>query len=147
MTKEIDERFMKMALAEAQKAFDSGEVPVGAVITCNGKLIARGHNQTEMLTDVTAHAEIIAISSASNYLGGKYLKDCTIYVSLEPCPMCAGALFWSQIDRIVFGAYDKKRGFSNYSSKIIHPKTQVTGGVLEEECSDILIDFFRERRV
>ncbi len=146
MTKETDERFMKMALSEAYKAADKDEVPVGALIICNGKLIARGHNQTEMLNDVTAHAEIIAITSASNYLGGKYLKECTLYVTLEPCVMCAGALFWSQIDRIVFGAYDKKRGFTSISNNILHPKTKVTGGILEEECSEVLIDFFKDKR-
>ena len=146
MTKAADERFMKMALLEAKKAADNDEVPVGALVVCNGKLIARGHNQTEMLSDVTAHAEIIATTSATNYLGGKYLKDCTLYVTLEPCVMCAGALFWFQIDRIVFGAYDKKRGFLSISDKILHPKTKVSGGILEEECSEVLIDFFKGKR-
>jgi tRNA(adenine34) deaminase len=142
----IDEKYMSIALQEARKAFDRNEVPVGAVIVSNDKIIARSHNQTEMLSDVTAHAEIIAITSAANYLGGKYLENCTIYVSLEPCVMCAGALYWSKIYRIVFGAYDEKRGFLSVNKDIIHPKTKLQGGILEKECSDIIKKFFLSKR-
>ena len=137
---------MKQALLEAKKAFDKGEVPVGAVIVSNKYIIARAHNQTEMLTDVTAHAEMIAITAAADYLGGKYLQDCTLYVTLEPCNMCAGALYWSQIGRIVYGAGDDKRGFMKYGKEMLHPKTKVEFGVLHEECSQILKEFFQEKR-
>ena len=140
------EQYMRMALQEARKAMENDEVPVGAVIVSNGKLIARGHNQTEMLTDVTAHAEILAITSASNYLGSKYLTDCTLYVTLEPCVMCAGALAWSQISNVVFGAYDEKRGFTNVDPRILHSKTTLTGGVLADECSELLKEFFAKKR-
>lgn len=140
------ELFMKMALQEAQKAFDNGEVPVGAVIVCKNRLIARAHNQTELLNDVTAHAEIIAITSAANNLNSKYLKDCTLYVTLEPCVMCAGALAWSQISNIVYGASDPKKGFTRISENILHPKTQVTSGIMEDECSKLLTDFFEKKR-
>ncbi len=140
------ERFMKMAIMEAQKAADAGEIPVGAIIICNNKLIARAHNQTELLNDVTAHAEILAITAAANNLGAKYLIDCTLYVTLEPCVMCAGALGWSQISTIVYGASDSKKGFSDIQKNILHPKTNVIKGVLENECSDLLIEFFQKKR-
>ncbi|MBD5329131.1 MAG: nucleoside deaminase [Bacteroides sp.] len=146
---EKDERFMRMALAEAMEAAEQGEIPVGAVITVNDRVIARGHNLTETLNDVTAHAEMIAITSAAENLGGKYLPECTIYVTVEPCSMCAGALGWSQIGRIVYGASDSKRGFFSYFSPArspIHPKTKITTGVLEEECRGLMQDFFRKLR-
>ena len=138
---------MKQALREASKAEEKGEVPVGAVIVCQNKIIARSHNMTETLIDVTAHAEMQAITSASNYIGGKYLQDCVLYVTLEPCIMCAGALYWSQIKRIVYGAYDKNRGYSTIKGNFLHPKTEVTSGILEHECSEILTDFFKEKRL
>ncbi|MDR3328160.1 MAG: nucleoside deaminase [Prevotellaceae bacterium] len=141
-----DEYFMNQALKEAQYALDKGEIPVGAVIVCNDRIIARGHNLTETLNDVTAHSEILAITSAANFLGGKYLTNCTIYVTLEPCVMCAGALAWSQITRIVFGAKDPKSGFSNLTQNILHPKTAVVSGILEDECKMILQEFFKEKR-
>lgn len=140
-----DEYFMKKALAEAETAFEKGEIPVGAVIVIDNRVIARSHNLTELLNDVTAHAEIQAITSAANYLGGKYLKDCTLYVTLEPCQMCAGALYWSQISKIVFGASDENRGFSKLGTQL-HPKTQVVSGVLENECSLLMRAFFRTKR-
>lgn len=140
-----DEYFMKKALAEAETAFEKGEIPVGAVIVIDNRVIARSHNLTELLNDVTAHAEMQAITSAANYLGGKYLKDCTLYVTLEPCQMCAGALYWSQISKIVFGASDKNRGFSKLGTQL-HPKTQVVSGVLENECSLLMRAFFRTKR-
>lgn len=137
---------MKKALQEAHEAMQKDEVPVGAIIvTEGGRVIAKGHNLTEQLNDVTAHAEMQAITAAANFLGGKYLKKCTIYVTLEPCAMCAGALYWSQIDRIVFGASDDKRGFSKFNVPL-HPKTEVVGGVLSEECSQLLLDFFTKKR-
>lgn len=140
-----DEYFMKKALAEAENAFEKGEIPVGAVIVIDNKVIARSHNLTELLNDVTAHAEMQAITSAANYLGGKYLKDCTLYVTLEPCQMCAGALYWSQISKIVYGASDENRGFSKLETQL-HPKTQVVSGVLENECSLLMRAFFRTKR-
>lgn len=140
-----DEYFMKKALAEAETAFEKGEIPVGAVIVIDNRVIARSHNLTELLNDVTAHAEMQAITSAENYLGGKYLKDCTLYVTLEPCQMCAGALYWSQISKIVFGASDENRGFSKLGTQL-HPKTQVVSGVLENECSLLMRAFFRTKR-
>ncbi|MDD3771411.1 MAG: nucleoside deaminase [Weeksellaceae bacterium] len=140
-----DEYFMHKALDEAVSAYERGEVPVGAIIVSNNKIIAKAHNLTETLTDVTAHAEMQAITSASSYLGGKYLQNCTLYVSLEPCTMCAGALFWSQIGKIVIGAKDLKRGFYN-SGVQLHPKTQIKWGILEEECSLIVKRFFEEKR-
>ncbi len=140
------EKYMKQAILEAEKALDAGEIPIGAIIVCNDRIIARGHNQTEMLNDVTAHAEIIAITSASNFLGSKYLKNCTLYVTLEPCVMCAGALSWSQITNVVFGAYDDKKGYSKFSTNIFHPKTTVNGGILADECSQIITDFFISKR-
>lgn len=140
------EYFMKFALREAQVAGDRGEIPVGAVVVCNGRIIARSHNLTETLTDVTAHAEMQAITSAANVLGGKYLTDCSLYVTLEPCVMCAGALGWSQIGTIVYGASDEKRGFRKFAPGALHPKTTVIEGVLAEECSAIMTDFFKKKR-
>lgn len=140
-----DEYFMQIALKEAQLAFDKGEIPVGAVVVSNQQVIAKFHNLTELLCDVTAHAEIQAISSAANYVGGKYLKDCTLFVTLEPCQMCAGALYWSQISRVVFGASDEKRGFRTLGGQL-HPKTTVTTGVLESPCRDLMISFFTKKR-
>ena len=141
-----DEYFMRQALKEAELALHKDEVPVGAIIVHNKRIIARGHNLTETLNDVTAHAEMQAFTSAADYIGGKYLKNCTLYVTLEPCTMCAGASFWTQITKIVYGTKDLKRGFSNYNSGIIHPSTEVVGGVLEDECSLILKDFFKKKR-
>lgn len=141
-----DTYFMQKALQEAQIAFEQGEVPVGAVITIGERIIAKAHNLTEKLTDVTAHAEMQAITAASEYLGGKYLMDCTLYVTLEPCVMCAGALYWSQIGRLVYGATDSKRGYHLFGN-LLHPKTQVVQGVLEESCSQIVKDFFLQRRL
>ncbi len=140
-----DTYFMKMALQEAKEAFKKGEVPIGAVIVANNQIIARGHNLTETLNDVTAHAEMQTITAAANYLGGKYLLDCTLYVTLEPCQMCAGALFWSQISKIVYGARDEQRGCINLKSKL-HPKTKMQGGVMAEETSLLLKKFFIEKR-
>jgi tRNA(adenine34) deaminase len=141
-----DEYFMKKALQEAELAFEKGEIPVGAVIVVDNKIIARTHNLTELLNDVTAHAEMQAITSAANFLGGKYLTGCTLYVTLEPCQMCAGALYWSQISKIVFGASDDKKGYSKINQTVLHPKTTVVKGVLEQECSTILKDFFQTKR-
>ncbi len=144
-----DEKYMRLALAEAMDAYDEGEIPIGAVITVNGRVIARAHNRTEALHDVTAHAEMQAITSAAEYLGGKYLPDCTIYVTVEPCAMCAGALGWSQIGRIVYGASDPKKGFFSVFSPEntpIHPKTEIVSGILEEECRDIMRSFFKKLR-
>ena len=140
-----DTFFMKKALQEAEVAFEKGEIPVGAVIVIDNKVIARTHNLTELLNDVTAHAEIQAITSAANFIGGKYLKDCTLYVTLEPCQMCAGALYWSQISKIVFGAFDENRGYQKMGTQL-HPKTQVVSGVLEKECGDLMKAFFKSRR-
>ncbi len=140
-----DEYFMKKALQEAQMAFDKDEIPVGAIIVIDNKVIARGHNLTEMLTDVTAHAEMQAITAAANFLGGKYLKECTLYVTLEPCQMCAGALYWAQISKIVFGASDEHRGFEKMGGQL-HPKTVVVRGVMANEASDLMKRFFAERR-
>ena len=140
-----DEYFMKKALQEAETAFEKGEIPVGAIIVINNKVIARSHNLTEMLNDVTAHAEMQTITAAANYLGGKYLKDCTLYVTLEPCQMCAGALYWSQISKIVFGAKDEHRGFQTLGTQI-HPKTEVIQGIMAIEASEIMKRFFAEKR-
>ena len=137
---------MKEAIREALAAAQEDEVPVGAVIVCKGKVIARGHNMTERLNDPTAHAEMIAITAATEAVGGKYLSGCTLYVTVEPCPMCAGALAWTQISRVVYGALDPKRGFSLYSPVLLHPRTEVTAGILAEECGKIVSDFFREKR-
>ena len=141
-----DEYFMQEAIKEAKKAFAANEVPVGAVIVCKGKIIARAHNLTELLNDVTAHAEMQAITSASNFLNGKYLNDCSIYVTIEPCLMCAGALHWSHITKIVFGASDEKKGYSKINQTVLHPKTTVIKGILETECSTIIKDFFQTKR-
>lgn len=140
-----DTYYMKKALQEAQTAFDKGEIPVGAIIVIKDRIIARCHNLTELLNDVTAHAEIQAITAASNFLGGKYLRDCTLYVTLEPCQMCAGALYWSQISNIVFATRDLERGCINLKTKL-HPKTKIKGGILEQEASDLLNRFFLEKR-
>ena len=141
-----DEYFMKRALAEAEQAFQEGEIPVGAVVVCQNKIIARAYNQTETLSDVTAHAEMLAITSATGWLGGKYLTGCTLYVTLEPCVMCAGALAWTQIDRIVWGAPDPKKGFLKFAPESLHPKTLTYGGLLENECAALLKLFFEARR-
>ena len=143
---DVDERYMQEALREAQAALEEGEIPIGAVIVCRGRIIGKGHNMTERLHDPTAHAEMIAITAATEALGGKYLNDCTLYVTVEPCPMCAGALNWAQVGRIVFGASDPKRGGSLYSPSLLHPKTEVRSGVLEEECSTLMREFFKGKR-
>lgn len=141
-----DEYFMREAIKEALKARELDEVPIGAVIVFKNKVIARGHNLSEKLNDVTAHAEMQAFTSASNYIGGKYLQQCTLYVTLEPCVMCAGASFWTQVGRIVYGAKDDKRGYSAYNSSIIHPRTEIISGVLEKDCSTLIKDFFQQKR-
>ncbi|AZI21230.1 nucleoside deaminase [Chryseobacterium taklimakanense] len=140
-----DEYFMKMALQEAEAAFEKDEVPVGCIIISSNRVIARSHNLTETLNDVTAHAEMQAITSAANFLGGKYLQNCTMYITLEPCVMCAGALNWSQISKVVIGARDEQRGFIN-KNLMLHPKTEVVTGILANECSQIVLDFFRSKR-
>lgn len=141
-----DEDYMRLALSEAQAAFDEGEIPVGAVVVNKGRVIAWAHNQTETLHDVTAHAEMLAITSAANLLGGKYLTDCTLYVTVEPCTMCAGALGWAQVARVVYGASDPKRGYTSYAPHALHPKASTTSGVLEKECTTLMQEFFRLRR-
>lgn len=141
-----DDYFMKQALIEAQKAFDEGEIPVGAVIVSNNQIIARAHNQTEILTDVTAHAEIIAITAASSHLGAKFLEECTLYVTLEPCVMCAGALNWARLSKVVYGAADDARGFMRYGKEILHHKTKLEYGVLHDDCQEIVTRFFKELR-
>jgi len=141
-----DEHYMNVALKEARKAFEEDEIPVGAVVVCNDRIIARAHNLTEKLTDVTAHAEMQAFTAAANHIGGKYLEDCTLYVTLEPCVMCAGAAYWTQISRIVYGTDDEKRGFSKTSEKILHPRTKIVSGVLREECEALLKEYFRKKR-
>lgn len=146
ITASSDEHFMRQALKEAEQAFKADEVPVGAVIVCADRIIARAHNLTERLNDVTAHAEMQAITSAAEHLGGKYLTDCTLFVTLEPCPMCAGALHWAQLGRIVFGAFDEKAGYRRIGSKLLHPKTTAIGGILEPECADLMKAFFRKKR-
>lgn len=143
---ENDNRYMQMALAEANKAMAMGEVPVGCVVVANGQVVGRGHNLTETLADVTAHAEIQAITAAANTLGGKYLNDCTLYVTLEPCVMCAGAIGWAQVQRVVYGAADEKRGFTIYAPKALHPKCTVLSGVLETECRELIQTFFAKKR-
>lgn len=140
-----DTYFMKRALQEAEAAFEKGEIPIGAVITVNDRIIARAHNLTEQLGDVTAHAEMQAITAAANFLGGKYLHNCTLYVTLEPCQMCAGALYWSQISKVVFGAYDPQRGFSAVGGRL-HPRTELVGGILENEAGGLLKEFFIQKR-
>ncbi len=141
-----DEKFMHLALDEARRAYDEGEIPIGCVVVCKDRVIARTHNLTETLCDVTAHAEMQAITAAANTLGGKYLTDCTLYVTVEPCPMCAGALGWAQVPRIVYGCEDEKRGYRLYAPRALHPKANVTGGTLEEECRQLMQDFFKSRR-
>lgn len=141
-----DEQFMREALKEARKAFDADEVPVGAVVVANNRIIARAHNLTERLNDVTAHAEMQAITAAANALGGKYLTDCTLYVTLEPCVMCAGALSWTQISRIVYGAADEKRGYVKLNQPVLHPKTVIERGLLADECAKLMKDFFQKKR-
>lgn len=141
-----DDYFMKEALKEAQKAFDEGEVPVGAIVVSKNRVIAKSHNLTEKLNDVTAHAEMQAITSAAEYLGGKYLNDCTLYVTLEPCPMCAGALRWAQLGKLVYGASDHQKGYTSISEKMLHPKTKVTAGTYEQECVRLITTFFEQKR-
>ncbi len=141
-----DNYFMKQAFEEAKKALEKNEVPVGAVIVCKQQIIARTHNLTEILKDSTAHAEMLAITAATEYLGGKYLKSCTLYVTLEPCSMCAGALNWAQIGRIVYGAKDEKRGYSLFQPNLLHPKTEITYGIMADEARDLLVNFFKEKR-
>ena len=137
---------MRQALAEARQALQRDEVPIGAVVVCAGRIIGRGHNLTETLTDATAHAEMQAITAASQYLGGKYLPDCTLYVTVEPCVMCAGAIGWAQVGRLVYGAPDEKRGYRRFAPQALHPKTEVTAGVLADECGQLVKDFFRDKR-
>ena len=141
-----DEYFMQEALKEARKAFEMDEVPVGAVIVCDRKIIARAHNLSEKLTDSTAHAEMQAFTMASSFIGGKYLSECTLYVTIEPCPMCAGASFWAQLGKIVYGSKDEKRGYSILSEKIIHPKTKIVSGILGDECGKLMSEFFKKKR-
>ncbi len=141
-----DQYFMKQAFEEAKKALEKNEVPVGAVVVCNKQIIARTHNLTETLNDATAHAEMLAITAATEYLGGKYLKSCTLYVTLEPCPMCAGAMSWAQIGRVVYASKDEKRGYSLYQPNLLHPKTEVTFGIMADEASELMVSFFKEKR-
>lgn len=141
-----DETFMREALKEAKKAFEKDEIPIGAVVVCNETIVARAHNQTELLTDFTAHAEMLALTSAANHLGNKYLDKCTLYVTLEPCTMCAGAMFWTQLGRVVYGCNDPKRGYLSIAPKAIHPKTLITSGVLAEEASELLKRYFKRKR-
>ncbi|WP_020567010.1 nucleoside deaminase [Neolewinella persica] len=141
-----DDYFMRQAIEQAKLAAAAGEIPVGAVVVANERIIARGHNQTELLSDVTAHAEIIALTAAANHLGDKYLHDCTLYVTLEPCPMCAGALAWSQVSRIVYGASDDKRGFMRFGRELLHPKTTLEFGIMHEACGELMTSFFRGKR-
>ncbi|MBR1665600.1 MAG: nucleoside deaminase [Bacteroidaceae bacterium] len=141
-----DEQFMRQALADARAAFAEDEIPIGAVVVCRGQVIAHGHNLTERLTDVTAHAEMQAITSAASYLGGKYLTECTLYVTVEPCVMCAGAIGWAQLARVVYGAEDPKRGFRRYAPEALHPRTTIQGGVLEAECAALMREFFQKKR-
>jgi tRNA(adenine34) deaminase len=141
-----DTDYMKQALIEAQKAYDEDEVPIGAVIVCKGRIIARAHNLTEMLNDVTAHAEMQAITAAANNIGGKYLNDCTLYVTVEPCPMCAGAIAWSQLGKLVYGAEDEKRGYHRYAPDVLHPKTEVISGICADEATALMKRFFASKR-
>ncbi len=137
-----DEHFMKEAYKEAMYAFEEGEVPVGAVVVCNNRIIGRAHNQTERLNDVTAHAEMVALTSAANFLGSKYLNECTLYVTIEPCVMCAGGLQWAQLERLVFGAFDPKHGFTKLNQLVLHPKTEIVSGIMAQECGQLMKDFF-----
>ena len=141
-----DIEYMKQALIEAQKAYDEDEIPIGAIVVCKGRIIARAHNLTEMLNDVTAHAEMQAITAAATTIGGKYLNECTLYVTVEPCPMCAGAIAWSQLGRLVYGATDEKRGYKRYSPDVLHPKTEVIQGVCAEEAAELMKRFFNNKR-
>ncbi len=141
-----DEHFMKQALNEAQQAFDEGEIPIGTVVVSNKTIIAKDHNRVERLQDATAHAEMLAVTAAQNYLGSKYLNECTLYVTLEPCNMCAGALFWTQLGKVVIGALDPERGFMNFNKKIIHPKTELVTGIMASECEVLIKDFFKRIR-
>ncbi len=143
---EEDVFYMKKALEEAQRAYEEDEIPVGAVVVCGNRILARTHNQTETLTDVTAHAEMLAITAAANALGGKYLNECTLYVTMEPCVMCAGAIGWAQVKRLVYGATDEKRGFCKYAPQALHPRTEVKGGVMADEAISLLKDFFKRKR-
>ena len=143
---ESDEKYMREALREAHLAADAGEIPIGAVVVWKGRIIGRGHNQTEQLHDTTAHAEMLAITAATGTMGGKYLSDCTLYVTVEPCPMCAGAMAWSQLGRVVYGASDQRRGYSLFAPSLLHPRTEAVGGVLQEECVQLMLDFFRDKR-
>jgi tRNA(adenine34) deaminase len=142
-----DDFFMKEALREARLALAEDEIPIGAIVVCKGQIIGRGHNLTERLNDVSAHAEMQALTAATNHTGGKYLPDCTLYVTMEPCVMCAGASYWFQVGKIVFGAYDTQRGFGRLNQKITHPKTLITGGIMENECSELVKEFFRKKRL
>lgn len=142
----LDNYFMAEALRQAQMAFDEGEIPVGAVVVAGERIIGKGYNQTERLNDVTAHAEMLAITAASEYLGGKYLQECTLYVTLEPCVMCAGALYWTQMKRVVFGAADEKRGFCGLGKNVLHPRTQLKKGILAEESQELILKFFKRLR-
>ena len=141
-----DTYFMREALKEAKNAYQSGEIPIGAVVVCNERVIARAHNMTELLNDVTAHAEMQALTAAANFLGSKYLNDCTLYVTIEPCVMCAGAIFWTQLQRVVYGAMDEKRGYTKTGVALFHPKTTITNGILEEECGQLMKSFFSSKR-
>ena len=141
-----DEYFMKLALKQATYAFEEDEIPVGAIIVANNTIIGKGYNQTEKLKDVTAHAEMIAITAAANYLGSKFLEDCTLYVTLEPCLMCASAIMWARVGRLVFGAYDTKAGYTLMQGRVLHPRTEVTSGIMKDECGSLLTEFFRQKR-
>ena len=143
---EVDEQYMRKALQEAEAACQKGEIPIGAVVVCKGRIISRAHNLTETLHDVTAHAEMQAITAAADLLGGKYLTDCTLYVTVEPCTMCAGAIGWAQVPRIVYGALDEKRGYRHYAPHAMHPKADIVGGILEDECRELMQKFFRDKR-
>ncbi len=143
---EQDEKYMREALREARLAADAGEIPIGAVVVWKGRIIGRGHNQTERLHDTTAHAEMLAITAATETMGGKYLSDCTLYVTVEPCPMCAGAMAWAQVGRVVYGAPDQRRGYSLFSPSLLHPRTEAVGGILQEECVQLMLDFFKDKR-
>jgi tRNA(adenine34) deaminase len=146
LTVQSDEYFMKEALKEARKALELDEVPIGAVVVSNLRIIARGHNLTEQLNDVTAHAEMQAFTAAANFLGGKFLEECTLYVTIEPCAMCAGAAYWARIGKIIYGAKDEKKGYSKLKGKILHPKTEVVSGILEKECSELMTNYFKQKR-
>ena len=144
--REVDEQYMRKAFQEAEAACQKGEIPIGAVVVCKGRIISRAHNLTETLHDVTAHAEMQAITAAADLLGGKYLTDCTLYVTVEPCTMCAGAIGWAQVPRIVYGAPDEKRGYRHYAPHAMHPKADIVGGILEDECRELMQKFFRDKR-